>query len=114
MQATPSCVQDAVNPMGFPLSFWMRLRWLQVMNGAMLYWPMPNVLYVEGHGLDQFAAGDWGLRPVHQNKAGHLGIQSPCTLSHGNANPAGDQFKLDRCCIPCKQESFHMPVALAP
>jgi hypothetical protein len=43
-----------------------------VMNGASLYWPMSNVLYVEGYGLDQFAAGDWGLRPVHQNRIGLL------------------------------------------
>lgn len=41
-----------------------------VMNGAQLYWPLPNVLYVEGYGLDQFAAGRWGLRPVHQNRIG--------------------------------------------
>ncbi|MEM7771895.1 MAG: DUF3326 domain-containing protein [Cyanobacteria bacterium P01_E01_bin.6] len=41
-----------------------------VMNGAQLYWPMPNSLYVEGYGLDQFAAGQWGLQPVHQNRVG--------------------------------------------
>jgi Protein of unknown function (DUF3326) len=41
-----------------------------VMNGAQLYWPLPNALYVEGYGLDQFAAGDWGLAPVHQNPIG--------------------------------------------
>ncbi len=41
-----------------------------VMNGAMLYWNIPNSFYVEGYGLDQFAAGNWGLRPVHQNKIG--------------------------------------------
>ena len=29
-----------------------------VLNGASLYWPMPNVLYVEGYGLDMFAAGE--------------------------------------------------------
>ncbi len=43
-----------------------------VMNGAQLYWPLPNALYVEGYGLDQFAAGRWGLRPVHQNRIGLL------------------------------------------
>jgi hypothetical protein len=43
-----------------------------VMNGAMLYWPVPNVLYVEGYGLDQFAAGTWGLQPVHKNRVGLL------------------------------------------
>ncbi|MGB3138603.1 MAG: DUF3326 domain-containing protein [Nodosilinea sp.] len=39
-----------------------------VMNGAQLYWPLPNACYVEGYGLDQFAAGRWGLRPVHSNR----------------------------------------------
>lgn len=41
-----------------------------VLNGAQLYWNLPNALYVEGYGLDQFAAGTWGLRPVHQNRIG--------------------------------------------
>nr|WP_242028440.1 DUF3326 domain-containing protein [Pseudanabaena sp. FACHB-2040] len=41
-----------------------------VLNGAQLYWPLPNAYYVEGYGLDQFAAGRWGLRPVHQNRIG--------------------------------------------
>lgn len=43
-----------------------------VLNGAQLYWPCPQALYVEGYGLDQFAAGLWGLRPVHQNRIGLL------------------------------------------
>jgi hypothetical protein len=41
-----------------------------VLNGAQLYWNLPNALYVEGYGLDQFAAGRWGLQPVHQNRIG--------------------------------------------
>ncbi|MFB2936450.1 DUF3326 domain-containing protein [Aerosakkonemataceae cyanobacterium BLCC-F154] len=41
-----------------------------VLNGAMLYWPLPNAFYVEGYALDQFAAGNWGLSPVHQNRVG--------------------------------------------
>jgi len=41
-----------------------------VLNGAQLYWPLPNAFYVEGYGLDKFAAGWWGLRPVHQNRVG--------------------------------------------
>ncbi|HEY9738178.1 MAG TPA: DUF3326 domain-containing protein [Trichocoleus sp.] len=41
-----------------------------VLNGAQLYWPLPNACYVEGYGLDQFAAGRWGLRPVHRNRIG--------------------------------------------
>ena len=41
-----------------------------VLNGAQLFWPINNAFYVEGYGLDQFAAGCWGLRPVHQNSIG--------------------------------------------
>jgi Protein of unknown function (DUF3326) len=41
-----------------------------VLNGAMLYWPIDNAFYVEGYGLDKFAAGCWGLQPVHQNRIG--------------------------------------------
>lgn len=41
-----------------------------VLNGAQLYWPLPNAFYVEGYGLDQFAARRWGLRPVRQNRIG--------------------------------------------
>lgn len=41
-----------------------------VMNGAQLYWSMPNALYVEGYALDKFAAGSWGLQPVRRNRVG--------------------------------------------
>ncbi|MGD1853376.1 MAG: DUF3326 domain-containing protein [Leptolyngbyaceae cyanobacterium] len=41
-----------------------------VLNGAQLYWPLPNAYYVEGYALDQFAAGRWQLHPVHQNTIG--------------------------------------------
>lgn len=41
-----------------------------VLNGAQLYWNQPNIFYVEGYGLDRFAAGEWGLQPVHQNRIG--------------------------------------------
>lgn len=56
-----------------------------VLNGAQLYWPLPNVWYVEGHGLDQFAAGNWGLRPVHGHRIGLLldqGIESDLRIRH--------------------------------
>ncbi len=43
-----------------------------VLNGAQLYWNLPNVLYTEGYALDQFASGNWNLRPVHSNKIGLL------------------------------------------
>jgi hypothetical protein len=41
-----------------------------VLNGASLYWSMPNVLYVEGYAIDRMAKGDWGLRPVRANRIG--------------------------------------------
>ena len=41
-----------------------------VLNGAQLYWPLPNAFYVEGYGLDKFASSSWGLRPVRQNRIG--------------------------------------------
>ncbi|KAK4533902.1 hypothetical protein CCYA_CCYA20G4784 [Cyanidiococcus yangmingshanensis] len=43
-----------------------------VLNGAMLYWPIPNALYVEGHALDRFCEGIWGLEPRDrpQNRLG--------------------------------------------
>lgn len=41
-----------------------------VLNGAQLTWPIANTLYVEGFGLDRFAAGDWGLLPVHHQRIG--------------------------------------------
>jgi hypothetical protein len=43
-----------------------------ILNGASLYWNLTNAFYVEGYGLDKFAAGDWGLRPVIQNRIGLL------------------------------------------
>ncbi len=43
-----------------------------VLNGAQLYWPLANALYVEGYGLDQFAAGQWSLRPRRHNRLGLL------------------------------------------
>ena len=62
-----------------------------VMNGAQLYWPLPNALYVEGYGLDQFAAGQWGLRPVHRNRIGLLldaGIEASLRWRHLQAADA--------------------------
>ncbi|KAJ1635480.1 hypothetical protein T492DRAFT_863302 [Pavlovales sp. CCMP2436] len=41
-----------------------------VLNGAMLYWPPPNALYVEGWALDEFAQGRLGLRAVRRNRIG--------------------------------------------
>lgn len=56
-----------------------------VLNGAQLYWPMENVLYVEGYGLDQFAAGNWALENVHRNAIGVVfdaGIEPELRLRH--------------------------------
>lgn len=34
------------------------------LNGALMYCPIPNALYVEGFALDQFAAGRLALQPI--------------------------------------------------
>ena len=62
-----------------------------VLNGAQLYWNLPNVLYVEGFGLDQFAAGHWNLCPTHQNRVGLIldqGIEPDLRLRHLQAADA--------------------------
>lgn len=62
-----------------------------VLNGAQLYWPMPNVAYVEGYGLDQFAAGVWGLQRVQGNRIGLLfdqAIEPDLLLRHLQAAEA--------------------------
>ncbi|KAI5070522.1 hypothetical protein GOP47_0014865 [Adiantum capillus-veneris] len=56
-----------------------------VLNAAMLYWPIANILYVEGYALDRFAEGTWGLAPVHQNKIGLVldsGMERDLQLRH--------------------------------
>lgn len=62
-----------------------------VLNGAQLYWNLPNAFYVEGYGLDKFAAGYWGLRPVHQNRVGLIldrSIEPELRLRHLQAADA--------------------------
>jgi len=62
-----------------------------VLNGAQLYWNLPNAFYVEGYGLDKFAAGSYGLRPVHQNRVGLIldrGIEPELRLRHLQAADA--------------------------
>jgi hypothetical protein len=44
-----------------------------VLNGAMMYWPMSNALYVEGYALDEFAAGNIGLVPT-QKRSHAIGL----------------------------------------
>ena len=56
-----------------------------VLNGAMLYWPVPNILYVEGYALDEFAAGCLALLRVRSNKVGLLldgGMEEDLRLRH--------------------------------
>jgi len=62
-----------------------------VLNGAQLYWPLENTYYVEGYGLDRFAANQWGLEPIRQNKVGLLldrGIEPNLRLRHIQAADA--------------------------
>ena len=62
-----------------------------VLNGAQLYWPLSNSLYVEGYGLDQFAQGKWGLEPVQNNRIGLIfdqAIESDLRLRHLQAAEA--------------------------
>lgn len=33
-----------------------------VLNGALMYWPLSNAMYVDGYTLDQFAAGRCALK----------------------------------------------------
>ena len=44
-----------------------------VLNGAMMYWPLENALYVEGYALDEFASGSIGLVPT-KKKAQKIGL----------------------------------------
>lgn len=56
-----------------------------VMNGAQLYWPIANAFYVEGYGFDQYAAGNWGLKPVRSNRIALVldqGIETDLRLRH--------------------------------
>ncbi|NER05102.1 MAG: DUF3326 domain-containing protein, partial [Okeania sp. SIO3C4] len=62
-----------------------------VLNGAQLYWPLSNALYVEGYALDKFAQGWYGLQPVHQNRVGLIldqGIEPELQLRHLQAADA--------------------------
>ena len=62
-----------------------------VLNGASLYWNLPNGFYVEGYALDQFAANSWGLRPVRNNRVGLIldqGIEPDLRVRHLQAADA--------------------------
>lgn len=62
-----------------------------VMNGAMLYAQNPALLYTEGFALDEFAAGNWGLRPATSQRVGLLldaAIEPELRLRHLQAADA--------------------------
>ena len=68
-----------------------------VLNGASLFWDDPRIQYVEGSGIDRFATGEIGLRPVRKRKVGllldakieadllqrHLEVANACRASLG-------------------------------
>ena len=68
-----------------------------VLNGASLYWPDSRFQYVEGFGIDKFASGAIGLKPVLKRKVGllldaqiesdlrqrHLEVANACRASLG-------------------------------
>ncbi|MFQ3679919.1 MAG: DUF3326 domain-containing protein [Pseudanabaenaceae cyanobacterium] len=59
-----------------------------VVNGASLYWPMPNLWYVEGYALDRFAMGAIALRPTLGNRVGVIldrGIEPELQVRHRQA-----------------------------
>lgn len=58
-----------------------------VMNGAMMYWPVDNILYVEGYALDEFTGKNINIVPVTKksNKIGLLldkGIEKELLTRH--------------------------------
>ncbi len=64
-----------------------------VLNGAMMYWPLENTLYVEGYALDEFAGGAIGLAPT--KKRSHVigllldkGIEESLKIRHLQAADA--------------------------
>jgi hypothetical protein len=62
-----------------------------VLNGAGLYWSERKIFYVEGYALDKFAASNWGLQPVHQNRIGLIldqDIEADLRLRHLQAADA--------------------------
>jgi hypothetical protein len=52
-----------------------------VLNGALMYWPLPNALYVEGIALDEFAAGRLALRPTRPH-ANNIALVLDAGMGH--------------------------------
>lgn len=44
-----------------------------VLNGALMYWPLSNAMYVEGYTLNQFAAGRCALKKT-SNRSNRVGL----------------------------------------
>ncbi|MGD1903226.1 MAG: DUF3326 domain-containing protein [Geitlerinemataceae cyanobacterium] len=74
-----------------------------LLNGAQLYWNAPDLFYVEGYGLDRFAAGEWGLRPSWRNRIGAVfdaAIEPELVLRHRQAiDAARATLGLDVCAV---------------
>lgn len=45
-----------------------------VMNAAMLYWPIDNILYVEGSTLNRFSNGECFLQPLYHRRQQKIGL----------------------------------------
>lgn len=44
-----------------------------VLNGALMYWPIQNALYVEGFALDRFASRKWALKQL-KTRSNRVGL----------------------------------------
>lgn len=69
----------------------------------MLYWPMHNVLYVEGYALDRFAEGLWALKPVHQNRVCYSCAYLLWTICH--MLYFAKSYGVHQC-LPCDMETY--------
>lgn len=52
-----------------------------VLNGALMYWPIPNALYVEGYALDRFCTSELGLQRMH-NRSNKIGLLLDAGIPH--------------------------------
>ncbi len=85
-----------------------------VLNGAMLYWPLANTLYVEGYALDQVCRGTWKLRPVLTQKVGVIldrGLSESQFIHHHNVIQAA-QATLGLTIGPVIQTEVPLQIAL--
>lgn len=52
-----------------------------VLNGALMYWPIPNALYVEGYVLDRFCTSELALQRV-QKRSNKIGLLLDAGIPH--------------------------------